>query len=1472
MSLHYYWIGVDVGSTTVKIAVVDPETKNLLFSLYRRHYAEPAKTLLSMLTEAHERFPDIPFKVAVCGSGGIPIAEKLGAFFIQEVVANSIAVRTFYKNAGTAIEIGGQDAKIIFFGYNPSTGQLIAEDMRMNGSCAGGTGAFIDQIAELLNIKPEDFGRLAEKGKYVHEISGRCGVFAKTDIQPLLNKGVRIEDIALSTFHAIAKQTIGGLAQGKKISPPVIFEGGPFNFYPSLRRVFSGRLCLKEEEIIIPEEPEVFIAQGAALSIGVMFADHTSGYKQESSLKALKDSLKFKDFSKDSVKLRFFDSPEEEKEFLKRHNQSTPAEREISSCSELKVFLGIDAGSTTTKLVLLDEEGCVVDSFYSGNFGEPIKIIRDALLEIEEKYRNRGIKLNILGAGTTGYGELLFARAFNADYHNVETIAHAEAARKYSPDVNFILDIGGQDMKAITLKQGIVTGIVLNEACSAGCGSFIETYAKSLGIKADQISELAFRAENPSRLGSRCTVFMNSSIVTEQKNGKTVEDILAGISRSIIENVFTKVIRLTNPDLLGDKIVVQGGTFKNNAVLRAFEQYIGREVIRPPYPELMGAIGIALLTMQYMQQNCNGNNKSRFIGFEELKNLDYEKKPELICPFCSNSCKRTLILFSNGTRYITGNRCERGEIMGEPSDPEVKEKIRRKELSRREVADLVKIQNRLILSDYNRRGNVSRPHRGTIGIPRVLELWASLPFWKTLFSAAGFRVIVSPRSTYEIFENSLPSITSDTICFPAKIVHGHVKELVKKRVDRIFMPMMIRIPKENRTAGGTHTCSIVQGYPLVVAKTDAPDNINGITLDTPCFHWYNSKLKKRQTIDFLVNTLGVSLKEAQRAFSEADRALSLYRKTVVFEGKKVIDSLKGKEDFAVVFACRPYHLDELVNHNLSTYFTALGIPVLTLESLPGIHRQDLSKVRLETTIPYHVRMLGGALYTAKQPNLEMVQIVSFGCGHDAVLTDEIARILRETAGKELLVLKLDESEISGPLNIRIKSFIETVKRKRQLRLKAGEKSSYRELGETFSTKFSKKDRERKTILAPNLSPSFSKISAAVTRKLGYKVLQIPIADQMAIELGKKYVHNDICYPAQINIGEALAALERGLVHPDSVALGLAKNCEDCRAGQYAALARKALDDAGYTQIPIVTTGTDTKNMHPGFKLGLKFQLNMVWGLCFIDGLETMRRTLRPYELNQGDVDRTFNCVLDDVCEALTVSTKEAMQAFRGGVHEFNRIPVDRRIKKPKIGIVGEILLNYHPSSNLFLERYLESHGMEVVIPPMLDFFRRSYLIEMDKARRKLVPNPFLTGITASLANRIIGMIKTKVDRALQEFRLDIRRASIDKLIENIRGFIDISYIVGEGWLLPAEIIQMIKEGINHFIIVQPFGCLPNHITGRGVLKAIKDMYPHAQILCLDYDPDTSLANIENRLQMLIINAREYYRTTDTRRQLLNKSA
>ena len=1108
-------IGVDVGSTTVKAVILNPEDNRVLFRRYQRHHAEQRKTAIGLLEEIRHEFPDARFRVAVCGSGGKVIAEQMGAHYIQEVVANACAVRRLYPQARTAIELGGQDAKIIFFYMDPQTQQLTTSDMRMNGSCAGGTGAFIDEIASLLKVPTVAFDELAAKGQTVHSISGRCGVFAKTDIQSILNQGGKREDIALSAFHAIVKQTIGGLAQGLELKPPIIFEGGPLTYDKTLVRVFAERLHLADEEIIQPKHADTLVAVGAALAMDELFGTPEDDVLTiDQMLATLSCAPAHHDDEKQTKP--FFSSYTEQTEWQARHALSPLAEPDARSGGTLNVYIGIDAGSTTSKFVLIDDHEQVIDRFYANNQGDPIRVIRQGLLDMQKKYADRGIALNVLGLGTTGYGERLLGCAFGADHHTVETVAHAAAASKVQPDVSFILDIGGQDMKAIWVNNGVITDIMLNEACSSGCGSFLENFAVSLGIQVQDIAKAAFASMHPASLGSRCTVFMNSTIITEQKNGKSAQDIMAGLCRSIIENVFTKVVRITDTSVLGKKIIAQGGTFRNDAVLCALEQYLGCEVTRAPYPGEMGALGVALLTRRRMEalRRDAADYPSAFIGFDQLPALTYTQEENNLCPHCANHCRRTIIRFSSGASWVTGNRCERGEALDEAAQQEARRK--------QSAADMFLLREKWLFEMYPCTP-VCESRSITIGLPRTLEFWDSMPFWTTYFRALGFDVKLSHKSSRKMFEQGLPFVPSDTVCFPAKLAHGHIQDLAAQGVDRIFMPMVMEMPPADKKGESEYVCAVVKGYPLIIHHSENPDRRWNIPLDNPMFHWHREDDRTRQIASFMKETHGVDAIAHEAAYRQAEQALTLFREKLRREAENILEDVTRQGSFAVVLAGRPYHTDALVSHDLSRSFTRAGIPVITVDALPALNDEDLSHTRAACTNNFHTRMLAGAALAARHPALEYVQIVSFGCGHDAILSDEITRIIRETSNKTPLILKLDEGGAANSINIRIQSFLETVHTRR-----AGSAACEPlPLPDAYPAKFLREDKKIRTVLVPNVSVAFCKLLSAILCTQGLRAEPIPCGGVREIQIGKRYVHNDTCFPAQMVIGEAISALQSG---------------------------------------------------------------------------------------------------------------------------------------------------------------------------------------------------------------------------------------------------------------------------------------------------------------------------------------------------------
>ncbi|MBN2037737.1 MAG: hypothetical protein JW768_13430 [Chitinispirillaceae bacterium] len=1014
------WVGVDVGSTTAKVAVLNPAQKKVLHWRYLRHYTKQAKTVAGLLSGIHDLFPRATLKTCMCGSGAESIADMVGGCFIQEVIANSIAVTELFPSAKTCIELGGQDAKILFFRRNEASDRNELSDMRMNGSCAGGTGAFIDRMAVLLDVPIERFDKAARHGTTVFDISGRCGVFAKTDLQPLLNMGVNKDNLALSVFHAVAKQTITGLGHGMQLEPPVVFLGGPFTFNRRLIAVFAQHLGLSTEKIIVPPNPQVTVAIGAALGLGIMPPEAQKRYLGKQAVEELADGVRPVRYASQPHAQPFFRSDGEREAFRARHATTPFSARAIKQGTIQDVYIGIDAGSTTIKFVFIDGDGEVINLFYASNSGNPLDVVKKALCEMHDTYREGGCRLRVRGLGTTGYGEALMANVLGADFHTVETIAHAHAALREVPDATFVLDLGGQDMKAMRINNGVISDLFLNEACSAGCGSFIETLCLSLGIPIESVADMAFSARNPSQLGSRCTVFMNSSITTEQKNGKPIEDIIAGLCRSVIDNLFTKVIRCRNTSYLGDNIVVQGGTFKNDAVLRAFEERTTAAVVRPRHTGEMGALGIALLARDAMKARHDA--ESAFIGFDALRSFECIDSTYDRCTGCANRCKRTIMRFSNGTVHCAGNRCEKGNIASRPGQPSVS--------MRHDVPSLIRFREAALLLDYaSATADLKRP--GVIGIPRVLEFYNSLPFWKTLFTSLGFSVMVSPRSTQTLCGKGLRFLASDNICFPAKIAHGHVEYLIEQNVDRIFLPMMAAEPSTLADKRAVYMCPVVQGYPLVLREMNKPHMRIPCVVDTPAFNWHDEKMRRRQVIDYLFREYRIKADEARAALSKAAQALNAFRGSMETEGRRVLASIESDRGMGVILAGRPYHYDPFINHGVPEMFSSLSIPLMTLDSIPDRDRFDLSCVRPDLHNPFHSEIYCAALFAAAHPCMEIVQLVSFGCGHDAVISDELARIMGQVCGRQPLVLKIDEGEAWGAIGIRVRSFVETVRSRRR---------------------------------------------------------------------------------------------------------------------------------------------------------------------------------------------------------------------------------------------------------------------------------------------------------------------------------------------------------------------------------------------------------------------------------------------------------
>ncbi len=931
---------------------------------------------------------------------------------------------------------------------------------------------------------------------------------------------------------------------------------------------------------------------------------------------------------------------------------------------------------------------------------------------------------------------------------------------------------------------------------------------------------------------------MTSSVISEQRDGKTPADIMAGLCRSIIENVFTKVVRVPNMDALGEHIVVQGGTFANDAVLRAFEQYVGRDVTRSPYPGLMGAIGAALLAKEHVERaaqaagpagadgardGSDARGGTSFIGFPAVRALSFTREGNVTCPFCGNHCARTIISFSTGDRYVTGNRCSRGEVLGDPGEPEVRARAKRAAAAVASVPNLFEERTRLLFRtpEYDR----VLPDNGIrIGIPRALAVWDSAPFWNALLGSLGFTVVLSSMSSHAMYERGLPAVSSDTVCFPAKLVHGHIRDLADKKVDRIFMPIITTVAPEGTAATAESMCAVVKGYPMVIRSSDNPDRRFNIPFDSPLFHWYTAEDRERQLTQYLSETFGIAAEATRAALVCADRAQAAFEDALEARGREVLEATQAAGGTCVVLAARPYQTDPLVNHNLPAMFTEQGVPVLTADSVPGMREVDLSRSRLDIANNYHARILSCALIAARTEGLEFAQIASFGCGHDAYLADEAARLMHEVSGKRPLLLKVDESAAEGALRIRVRSFLETTR----IRRAAGEDADAgRELPDPYPVKFTREERGTYTVLVPNTSHAFSRLMAAAICKQGLKAVPLDLGRENAIRLGKRYVHNDICFPAQIVIGEVLDALMSGRYDLDRTAVMMAKYVGDCRLTHYSALLRKALDDAGFAQVPIITNDmVDDHDLHPGFKMSPASALRVAYGLPMIDALEELLRKTRPYEIEPGASDRAFEIALDHVIEGIkTRGVRGGVAGFRRAVQVMADVEVDRSNPRPRVLIVGEYLLNFHPGANRDIELYLERNGFEVIEARMTDVIRKTYFYKHAQVREYGIHKPFAQRAEWAVSDDVFEFAQSATDRIAARHPLYEPPERMPELVRASDDIVHHTFDAGEGVLIPAEILHHAAHGCRAFIILQPFGCLPNHIVGRGIVKSLKERYP-----------------------------------------------
>ena len=1404
-----YRLGIDIGSTTVKVAVIDDNNK-ILFADYERHYANIQETLASLLKKCKGELGELSLRPNITGSGGLTLSGYLHIPFVQEVVAVATALQDYAPRTDVAIELGGEDAKIIYF-----TGGI---DQRMNGICAGGTGSFIDQMASLLQTDAAGLNEYAKNYKAIYPIAARCGVFAKSDIQPLINDGATREDLAASIFQAVVNQTISGLACGKPIRGNVAFLGGPLHFLPELRNAFIRTLNLTGDAIIAPDHSHLFAAVGAAMNA----KDHAEIFSLDKLIADLSGGIKMK-FEVKRMQPLFKDEADY-KEFTDRHDQYKVRRGDLATY-EGNVFLGIDAGSTTTKVALVGEDGSLLYSFYSSNNGSPLATAISSIKEIKSLLPDSA---KIAYSCSTGYGEALLKAAFMLDEGEVETISHYYAAAFFDPSVDCILDIGGQDMKCIRIKDGTVDSVQLNEACSSGCGSFIETFAKSLNYSVQDFAKAALFAQNPVDLGTRCTVFMNSNVKQAQKEGASVADISAGLAYSVIKNALFKVIKITSAGDLGKNVVVQGGTFYNDAVLRSFERISGCEAVRPDIAGIMGAFGAALIARErYMHRP----HETTMLSLDDMINLTYTTTMSR-CRGCVNHCVLTINRFEGGRQYISGNRCERGLGV---------------EKAKRDIPNLFTWKYHRIF-DYEPL-TADKATRGIVGIPRVLNMYENFPYWATFFKELGFRVMLSPQSSHQIYELGIETIPSESECYPAKLAHGHISWLIKRDVPFIFYPCIPYERKEVPGAGNHYNCPMVTSYSENIKNNMEELKEKNVKFLNPFMAFTSEAVLSKQLQEVFKKEFDIPESETKKAAKKAWDELTQARTDVEKKGEEVLQYLKDTGKHGIVLAGRPYHIDPEINHGIADMITSYGFAVLTEDSVSHLGKVERPLVVTDQWM-YHSRLYAAAAFVKTQDNLDLVQLNSFGCGLDAVTTDQVSDILTRS-GKIYTVLKIDEVNNLGAARIRIRSLISALRVREERRYTRNiVSSSYNRVI------FTKEMKKNYTLLCPQMSPIHFELIEPAIRSFGYNLVVLQNDDKTAVDTGLKYVNNNACYPSLIVIGQIMDALLSGKYDLDHTAVLMSQTGGGCRASNYIGFIRRALEKAGMAQIPVISINANGMETNPGFTYTPSMLVKALQAVVYGDVFMRVLYATRPYEAVPGSANALHEKWKKICVKAL--STKSAgMMTFvkniRGIIHDFDNLE-RTNVHKPKVGIVGEILVKFSPTANNHIVELLESEGAEAVMPDLMDFLLYCFYNSNFKA-----DNLGMKRSTAHLCNMAISLLEymRKAARiALEKSTHFTPPSRIKDLAVMANGFVSLGNQTGEGWFLTGEMLELIKSGVNNIVCVQPFGCLPNHIVGKGVIKELRYANPKANIIAVDYDPGASEVNQLNRIKLMLSTAQK----------------
>lgn len=1413
MVQQHYKIGVDAGSTTVKFVVLDVETNKVAFSSYQRHFADIRSCIERQLKEMTATLGnDAKYSVCLTGSAGIGLSERSGLPFVQEVLASSMAMKELDKTDFTLIDLGGEDAKMVFFHKEKSP------DIRMNGSCAGGTGAFIDQMATLLNIQPKEMSDEACNYKQLYPIASRCGVFAKTDIQNLLSRRLPLSDIAASIFNAVAMQTMTTLARGADIITPVLCTGGPLTFLPSLRAAFVRVMKIKEEDLIILPHAEITTARGAALSADISKSFIVSEINAMLSREISTGSEQFLS--------PLFKDQSDYNQWLSNLNIRQLNYADIIEGSNNEVFMGIDSGSTTTKFLITNRNGAILFKSYANNDGNPLLKVEEALRLFYRTLNERHATATFLGSCVTGYGEDLIKAALNLDHGIVETMAHFKAAHYVAADVSFILDIGGQDIKSIFIRNGAVANIELNESCSSGCGSFLQGFAGMMNMNLSDFAQSACLAQRPCDLGTRCTVFMNSKVKEALRQNTDSGDIAAGLAISVVKNCLYKVLKLQNLNKLGETIVVQGGTFKNKAVLRALEVLSGKKVYTTDAPELMGAYGAALYAIDQYKID---QKASSFNGQETLATLGDIKTDMVQCSGCTNNCQVVRFKFPNGNLSFAGNKCER--IFHSKSKSKIS--------GHNQIEDKYKY----VFHNQDTQSTGAK----TIGIPRVLNMFENYPFWHTLFEACGFKPVLSDESNSKLYRGGIFSIMSDNICFPAKLTNGHIMNLINKGVERIFYPLVVMETKEHEHDTNCFNCPVVSGYPDVIRSAVDPERKYGVKFDTPVVSFKDEKAILDSCYNYL-HSLGVKRQTVKSAVRKAIATKFEVKDHLIRTEREILDKAIADGRMLFVMTGRPYHIDPLINQRVAQIVTDLGADIIS----DDVFREDENRCLEMNYISqwtYPNRVIHAAHGVAKLPsNVQLIQINSFGCGPDSFLMDEATNILN-AAGKNHTVIRVDEISSPGSVRLRLRSLIESLKQSNALNSKTKE-GEYKSLHNAFT----EVEKNERTVVIPWFSDSLSPMFPAYFKRLGFKFMNLPKPSEDSIQYGLKYGHNEVCYPATLVLGDIMKFLVEHRDERSKYVVGITQTGGQCRATNYLALIKNAMVTAGFSDVPVlsINTGTAYGNEQPAFtadwKLALALALKIVH---YTEGLAAMQRAMVVREKNKGEATRIMNKYIQLGIDAVEKEDdKSLIKLLDKAVDEFNAMPTNGLTPRV-VGLIGEIYIKYNSFGQLHIAEWLQERGIEVVVPSLFSFLLQSFVNNRVNHGNNIERTTFMERTFTNLLQVYIDSCEHQWEKVKRRFRFYRHESNIFSMAKDASKVLNLVNQFGEGWLIAGEVMELSKSGIDKVVCLQPFGCIANHIVARGIENRLRKVCPKTGMLFLDIDSSVAKVNLENRLHFLI---------------------